>query len=139
MTARLAPVGGRTIRRAREFHVVLGPGSRGRGKQRYWIMLGLILAAAFLVSIYARIALDRSVFVVTDIEQQIATEEARYWDLRLAVTELQSPGRISTLSAEMGMVYPETVRTIDVPGLGSPGPGVDERWIDLKALLGAQP
>jgi len=102
-------------------------------------MLGLILAAAFLVSIYARIALDRSVFVVTDIEQQIATEEGRYWDLRLAVTELQSPERISTLSAEMGMVYPETVRTIDVPGLGSPGPGVDERWIDLKDLHGAQP
>ena len=139
MTARLAPVGGRTIRRAREFHVVLGPGSRGRGKQRYWVLLGLTLAAAFLVSIYARIALDRSVFVVTDIEQQIATEEARYWDLRLVVTELQSPERISTLSAEMGMVYPETVRTIDVPGLGSPGPGVDERWIDLKALLGARP
>jgi len=139
VTARLAPVTGRTIRRAREFHVVLGPGSRGRGKQRYWILLGLALAAAFLVSIYARIALDRSVFVVTDIEQQIATEEARYWDLRLEVTELQAPERISTLSAEMGMVYPETIRTIDVPGLGGPGPGVDERWIDLKALLGAQP
>ena len=139
MTARLAPASGRTIRRAREFHVVLGPGSRGRGKQRYWILLALILAAAFLVSIYARIALDRSVFVVTDIEQQIATHENRYWDLRLQVTELQSPERISTLATEMGMVYPETMRTIDVPGLGGPGPGVDERWIDLKALLGAQP
>jgi hypothetical protein len=118
---------------------VLGPGTRGRGKQRYWILLGLTLAAAFLVSIYARIALDRSAFVVTDIEQQIADQEARYWDLRLEVTQLQSPERISTLSAEMGMVYPETVRTIDVPGLGGPSPGVDERWIDLKALLGAQP
>lgn len=139
MTARLAPVSGKALRRAREFHVVLGPGSRGRGKQRYWVLLGLTLAAAFLISIYARISLDRSVFVVTDIEQQIAAEEARYWDLRLEVTELQSPERISTLSGEMGMVFPETVRTIDVPGLGSPGPGVDERWIDLKALLGAQP
>jgi cell division protein FtsL len=118
---------------------VLGPGSRGRGRQRYWILLGLILAAAFLVSIYARIALDRSVFVVTDIEQQIATEENRYWDLRLEVTELQSPERISMLATEMGMVYPETISTVDVPGLGGPGPGVDERWIDLKALLGAQP
>jgi cell division protein FtsL len=139
MTARLAPASGRAVRRAREFHVVLGPGSRGRGKQRYWILLGLTLAAAFLVSIYARIALDRSVFVVTDVEQQIATEEARYWDLRLEVAELQSPERISTLATEMGMVYPATVRTVDVPGLGGPGPGVDERWIDLKALLGAQP
>ena len=138
MTARLAPAQGRAVRRAREFHVVLGPGRR-RGKQRYWVLLGVSLAAAFLVSIYARIALDRSAFVVTDIEARSSVEEARYWDLRLQVSELQAPERISGLASEMGMVYPETVRTIDVPGLGGPGPGVDERWIDLKALLGAQP
>jgi hypothetical protein len=66
-------------------------------------------------------------------------EEARYWDLRLQVTELRAPERISSLAAEMGMVYPETVRTIEVPGLGESGTGVEERWIDLKALLGAQP
>ena len=139
MTARLAPTQGRAIRRAREFHVVLGPGSRRRGKQRYWVLLGVSLAAAFLVSIYARIALDRSAFVVTDIETRISVEEARHWDLRLQVSDLQAPERISELASQMGMVYPETVRTIDVPGLGGPGPGVDERWIDLKALLGAQP
>ena len=83
--------------------------------------------------------LDRSAFVVTDIERQIAVEEARYWDLRLQVTELQAPERISALAVEMGMVYPETVRTIEVPGLGESASGVEERWIDLKALLGAQP
>ncbi len=139
MTARLAPAHARAPRRTREFHVVLGPGTRGRARRRYWVLLGIALAAAFLVSVYARIALDRSAFVVTDIDHQISVEEARYWDLRLQVTELQSPDRISSLASEMGMVYPETVRTIDVPGLGGPGAGIDERWIDLKALLGAQP
>lgn len=139
MTARLAPVHGKLTRRTREFHVVLGPGTRRRGRRRYWVLLVAALTAAFLVSVYARIALDRSAFVVTDIERQIAVEEARYWDLRLQVTELRAPERISALATEMGMVYPETVRTIEVPSLGESGPGVEERWIDLKALLGAQP
>ncbi len=102
-------------------------------------MLGIVFAVAFLVSVYARIALDRSAFVVTDIESEISTAEARYWDLRLQVTELQSPDRISTLAAEMGMVYPETIWTIDVPELRGAGGGVEDHWIDLKALLGAQP
>ncbi|MCH7585180.1 MAG: hypothetical protein IH941_08465 [Acidobacteria bacterium] len=139
MTARLAPVNARVNRRGREFHVVIGPGTRRRGRRRYWVLLVAALTAAFLVSVYARIALDRSAFVVTDIERQITVEEARYWDLRLQVTELQAPERISSLALEMGMVYPEIVRTIEVPGLGESGPGVEERWIDLKALLGAQP
>lgn len=139
MTARFAPVNARVNRRGREFHVVIGPGTRRRGRRRYWVLLVAALTAAFLVSVYARIALDRSAFVVTDIERQITVEEARYWDLRLQVTELQAPERISSLALEMGMVYPEIVRTIEVPGLGESGPGVEERWIDLKALLGAQP
>ncbi len=139
MTVRLAPAQGRVSRRAREFHVVMGPGTRRRGRRRYWVLLGVALGTAFLVSIYARIALDRSAFVVTDIERQITVEEARYWELRLQMTELQSPERISMLAAKMGMVYPEMLRTIEVPGLGSSAPGIEDRWIDLKALLGAQP
>ena len=139
MTARLAPIHGSVARRGRQFHVVLGPATRRRGRRRYWVLLVAALTAAFLVSVYARIALDRSAFVVTDIEQLIVAEEARYWNLRLQVTELQAPERISSLAVEMGMVYPETVLTIEVPGLGESGPGVEERWIDLKALLGAQP
>ena len=66
-------------------------------------------------------------------------EEARYWELRLQVTDLQSPARIADLADEMGMVYPAELHTIEVPGLGDPGPGSEERWADLKALLGAQP
>jgi hypothetical protein len=39
----------------------------------------------------------------------------------------------------MGMIYPATVRTVDVAGLSVVGSEADERWVDLKALLGAQP
>lgn len=137
-TLRLAP--GRTVTRPRpEFHVLLGPGTRRRGRIRYWVLLGVALTAAFLLLVYSRIALDRSAFVLEDIEHQIAVEEARYRDLRLEVTELQAPERVASIADDLGMVYPETVVTIEVPGLGSPGPGIDERWIELKALLGAQP
>ncbi|MEE9299042.1 MAG: hypothetical protein V3V29_08415 [Acidimicrobiia bacterium] len=139
MTARLAPVP-RTIRpRSRQFHVVLGPDTRRRGAVRYWVLLTAALTATFLLLVYSRIALDRRAFVLEDVERRIELAEAEYWDLRLQVAQLQSPERISGLATEMGMVYPEVVRTIDVPGLGSPGPGIDERWIDLKVLLGAQP
>lgn len=137
MTTQVAPT--RVPVRRREFHVVLGPGSRRRGTVRYWVLLGAALAVSFLLIVYSRISLDRSAFVLESVEQRIAAEEARYWELRLDLVQLQSPERIAARAAEMGMVYPETVETIAVPGLGSPGPGVDERWIDLKALLGAQP
>jgi hypothetical protein len=91
----------------------------------------------FLLLVSSRIALDRAAFVLEDYEVRIAAEEARYWELRLQVTELQSAERIATIAAEMGMVYPDRIFTIEVPGLGGPGPGIEDRWIDLKALLSA--
>jgi cell division protein FtsL len=122
----------------RGFHVVIGarPGRRRIGG---WLALAITVAASFLLLISSRIALDRSAFVLEDVERNIATAEARYWDLRLQVTDLQSPSRIAGLAAQMGMVYPAELHTVTVPGLGDPGPGIEERWADLKALLGAQP
>jgi cell division protein FtsL len=137
-TARVAPARIPTRRRP-EFHVVLGPGARRRGHVRYWVLLAVALTAAFLLLVYSRIALDRSAFVLEEVEHQIAVHEARYWELRLELTELQSPDRVADAATGLGMVYPETVVTVEVPGLGSPGPGVEDRWIELKALLGAQP
>lgn len=138
-TLRVAPGRIAVGRRNPEFHVVLGPGTRRRGRIRYWVLLGVALAAAFLLMVYSRIALDRTAFVLEEVERSIAMQEARYWELRLQVTQLQSPERIAAAAEDLGMVYPETVVTVEVPGLGSPGPGVEDRWIELKALLGAQP
>jgi cell division protein FtsL len=137
-TVRAAPARLPTRRRP-EFHVVVGPGTRRRGRVRYWVLLGIALTAAFLLLIFSRIALDRSAFVLEEVERQIAAEEARYWDLRLEVTELQAPERVAAVADRLGMVYPDSVIRLEVPGLGSPGPGVEDRWIELKALLGAQP
>jgi hypothetical protein len=123
---------------ARGFHVVIGPRSR-RHRTGAWIGLSFIVAALFFVMISTRVALDRNAFVLSDIRGQIASEESRYWELRLRVAELQSPQRIAARAEALGMVYPTEIVTIEVPGLGDPGPGDEERWVDLKALLSAQP
>lgn len=122
----------------RGFHVVIGPRSRRR---RLGGVLGMVftVAAVFFLMVSSRVALDRSAFVLEDVARQIEAEEARYWDLRLQVAELQSPERIAGLAEEMGMVYPIEIRRVEVPGLGTPGPDVEQRWSDLKNLLGAQP
>jgi hypothetical protein len=135
MVSRSAPTGF-PLPRTRGFHVVIGPTTRRR-RIGGWIGLAIALSAMFLLLVSSRIALDRAAFVLEDYEVRIAAEEARYWELRLQVTELQSAERIATMAAEMGMVYPDRIFTIEVPGLGGPGPGIEDRWIDLKALLSA--
>ena len=136
MVARALPLGVPLPRR-RDFHVVIGP--RVRRRVGGWMLLALTVAGIFFLMISSRVALDRSAFVLQDVQRQVAAEEARYWSLRLRVAELQAPERIATLASDMGMVYPVTFATIDVPGLGEPGPGIEDRWIDLKALLSALP
>ncbi|MEX1208840.1 MAG: hypothetical protein WEE36_09635 [Acidimicrobiia bacterium] len=135
MVSRSAP-SGFPLPRTRGFHVVIGPATRRR-RIGGWIGLAIALSAMFLLLVSSRIALDRAAFVLEDYEVRIAVEEARYWELRLQVTDLQSAERIATIAAEMGMVYPDRIFTIEVPGLGGPGPGIEDRWIDLKALLSA--
>jgi cell division protein FtsL len=106
---------------------------------RGWFLLTLTVTVAFFLLIYSRIALDRSAFVLEEVERMIEVEEARYWELRLQAAELRSPGRITELAGEMGLVYPEEVRTIEVPGVPLGAAGVEDRWVDLKALLSARP
>ncbi len=119
--------------------VVVGARPRRRPHIGSWVLLGVVLSAAFFLLIYSRIALDRSAFVLQEINRQMEVEEARYWELRLEAAELQAPERIVARAQEMGLVYPESVQTIEVPGMGSSGTGAEDRWADLKALLGAQP
>ena len=69
------------------------------------VMIGAVLAVvvvgAFFVLISSRIALDRTAFELDRLDREIAAEESRYWELRLEVTELQSPERIRELADEI--------------------------------------
>ena len=105
----------------------------------WWVLLAFTVVVAFFALIYSRITLDRSAFVLDEITRQMTAEESRYWELRLEAARLQSPERIVELAGEMGMVYPEAVETLTVPGVAAAGNGTEDRWIDLKAILTAQP
>jgi cell division protein FtsL len=104
-----------------------------------WLLLTVTVLAAFFLLIYSRIALDRSAFDLQEIERQMSAQESRYWDLRLQVADLQAPERIVERAAQMGMVYPTDVETIEVAGTMAPQGETEDRWVDLKALLSAQP
>lgn len=122
-----------------DLRVLVGTPVRPGARVGPWLLLTVVVLAAFFLLIYSRIALDRSAFVIEEINRQTAVEETRYWELRLESARLQSPERIVAAAQELGMVYPDRVETLEVGGLGTSGTGAEERWADLKALLGAQP
>lgn len=137
MTARPRPLG--PPRNAGTLRVVSATREGGAPRLRGWLIVTITVLVAFFLLIYSRIALDRSAFVLEDVERQIEVEQARYWELRLQVADLQDPDRIVGLAEEMGMVYPEVVHTVEVPGIGTSQIDADDRWVDLKGLLSAQP
>jgi len=81
--------------------VVIGPQTRQAPRLSGWLLLAVTVLTAFFLLIYSRIALDRSAFVLAEIEQQMELEEARYWDLRLEGAHLRSPDRITRLARDM--------------------------------------
>ncbi len=102
-------------------------------------MFTAAVIACFLAIIYSRVALDRTAFVLQEIETASLAEETRYWQLRLEVAELESPDRVIRAAEGMGMVYPEGRRTLHVSGMSPEAPDIDQGWIELKTLLSAQP
>ena len=137
MTAHPQPLG--PPRRSTAVRVVVHAGATGRPRLRGWLVATATVLIAFFLLIYSRIALDNSAFLLEDVSRQIELEEARYWELRLEVARLQDPDRITGLAEEMGMVYPDTINTVEVSGLGTSGGDADDRWVELKGLLSAQP
>jgi cell division protein FtsL len=106
---------------------------------RHWSIFTIAVLLAFFGMIYSRISLDRSAFVLDELENQIAEEEARHWDLRLEVARLQAPDRITGLAADMGLVYPAERFDLEVPGVDVEGLDPEYRWAQLRSVLSAQP
>lgn len=117
----------------------LTPTVRKPVKLRPWLVFAGVVVVAFFGLIFSRVSLDRSGFELDDLEQQIAIEEARHWDLRVEVARLQDPNRINAIAAEIGLVYPNERIEIEVPGLDGEGLDPEYRWAQLKAVLTAQP
>ncbi len=88
---------------------------RKRPRMRSWIFFSLAVVVAFFGLIFSRISLDRSAFVLEELEREIAEEESRRGVLRVEVARLQDPDRISRLAGEMGLVYPAKLVSLDAP------------------------
>ncbi len=121
------------------FHLIPGMGPAHRPRLRPWLVFVFFVILAFFGLIVSRISLDRSAFVLDELEDQITVAEADHWDLRLEVARLQDPERIAAAAKEMGLVFPEERHALDVPPMPDRDPEPGERWAQLKALLSAQP
>ena len=133
MTARRLPS------QAFDLEHLLPAGSRSHTRLRPWFVFAAVVIFAFFGLIFSRVSLDRSGFELDELEEQIAIEEARHWDLRVEVARLQDPNRITEIALAWGLVYPEERRELQVPGVESELHDVDYRWAQLKAVLTAQP
>lgn len=110
-----------------------------RLRLRGWVVFTLAAVLAFLSLIYSRVLLDRSAFVLDDLEYQLETAETRYWEMRLEVARLESPERVVRAAQGMGLVYPTARRTIEAIAIDRDSADVAENWLELKPLLSAQP
>lgn len=108
-----------------------------RPRIRGWLLFTIVVVAAFFLLIYSRTELDRSAFVIEELQQRVEAEEDRYWGLRLEIAELQTPVRIERLAEDIGMVYPAEQRQVSVGGVADPQ--AEEHWVEIKTVLSTQP
>jgi cell division protein FtsL len=117
-----------------------------------------VLATLMVFAVLFAVAVSQTVLVqgqgrLDDLDAQLTTEQARYQELRLAVSQLESPTRIVAAAHERGMVTPDDLVYLQPPasdlaaaeGAGEPDPavaGVTEQstaWSTVKPLLGEAP
>lgn len=110
-----------------------------RPRLRSWVVFAVAVILAFFGLIFSRISLDRSAFVLENLERQITEQEARVGDLRVEVARLRSPERISSLAEEMGLVYPAERISVRVPAPISDEQGAEYRRAQLRSWPIAQP
>ncbi len=113
--------------------------ARSQSRVRPWFLFVIIVVAAFFGLTYSRISLDRSAFLLDTLEDQLAAEEARHFDLRVEVAELRSPQRIAAEAAGMGLVFPDARVELTVDHVPDEELDLEYRWAQLRALLSAQP
>lgn len=119
--------------------VVAGQAGHRRPKISHWVMFAVAVIAAFFGLIYSRISLDRSSFVIQDLEDQITVQEELHWQLRYQLAELQDPAKVEVAIAGLGLVYPAERVALSVPFVGQNQLDSDYRWAQLQAILSAQP
>ena len=130
----------RSLVRSRRRDLDLIEGTAGaRPNIKPWLLLTLGVIVAFFGLIYSRISLDRSAFVLEELGNEIASEEARHWDLRLEVARLRDPVRIAAAAQEMGLVFPQERLALEASAADRRELDPGYRWAQLEELLRANP
>ena len=106
---------------------------RGRPQMRSWVVFLVAVVLAFFGLILSRVSLDRSAFVLEELERGIAAQETHQRDLRLEVARLQAPERLSALADGMGFVYPAERIRLEVPAPEGVESNPEYRWAQLRS------
>jgi hypothetical protein len=129
----------RTVQRRPSLEVIPGAARRPKPKISHWVLFAVAVIMAFFGLIYSRISLDRSAFVIQELETQISVQEDLHFQLRYELAQIQDPARLAPQLADLGLVYPESRLALSVPIVGVDELDPDYRWAQLQAILSAQP
>jgi cell division protein FtsL len=108
------------------------------GKQRTqhphvapWMAFTLVVVVALFGIVTTQTSLDSGAFELAELHRSIADAQTENQHLRLEVARLESPARIAPIAAEMGLVYPDTRRTVMVDGVIDQVVEGDQRWASI--------
>lgn len=108
------------------------------GKQRKrhphvapWMAFTLVVVVALFGIVMTQTSLDEGAFELAELNRSIANAQTENQHLRLEVARLESPARIAPIAAEMGLVYPDSRRTVMVDGVIDLIAEGDQRWSSI--------
>jgi len=108
------------------------------GKQRVqhphvapWMAFTLVVVVALFGIVTTQTSLDAGAFELAELNRSIANAQTENQQLRLEVARLESPARIAPIAVEMGLVYPDTRRTVMVDGVIDQVVEGDQRWASI--------
>ena len=94
---------------------------RGRRWRRpqvgMWVTYTAVAVFAFFALIYSRTALDENVFIIGELDEQIAVELDLQERYVLEVARLKSPNEIVPAAESLGLVLPEDVIPVAADGV----------------------
>lgn len=96
-----------------------------------WMAFTLVVVVALFGIVTTQTSLDQGAFELAELHRSIANAETENQHLRLEVARLESPARIAPIAAGMGLVYPDTRRTVMVDGVIDQVVEGDQRWASI--------
>jgi cell division protein FtsL len=96
-----------------------------------WMAFTLVVVVALFGIVTTQTSLDAGAFELAELNRSIANAQTENQHLRLEVARLESPARIAPIAAEMGLVYPDTRRTVMVDGVIDQAVEGDQRWASI--------